>query len=39
MKKTQYARPELVEPIRKELNLAPDAPLHEKLDRLEKFCI
>ena len=38
MKKKQYARPELVEPIRKKLNLAPDAPLREKLDRLEKFC-
>ena len=38
MKKIQYARPELVEPIRKELNLAPDAPLREELVRLEKFC-
>ena len=39
MKKTQYARPELVEPIRKELNLAPDAPLRVKLDRIEKYCL
>ena len=38
MKKIQYARPELVEPIQKELNLAPDTPLREKLDRIEKFC-
>jgi len=38
MKKIQYARPELVEPIREALNLAPDTPLREKLDRLEAFC-
>ena len=38
MKKIQYASPELVDPIQKELNLAPDAPLRVKLDRIEKFC-